>query len=229
MSTAIERSTGTAAREMLFTQYALVDGQCFQGRVRLTDPSVQEELERLLASGTRLFLGAARSRGLGEVEIVEWRPGMPDGSLAERWREFNAAAWRAGGDPGSHYFSLTLLSHLALRDHLLRPVLDGLGPRELGLSDGVELVRYPSGRPVVFLQAVVVPGWNAALGLPKADTVALGRGSVLLFQSPAAREAEVLRRLASLETEGVGERREEGFGRVVACHPIHYEWWGMNE
>ncbi|MCR4407438.1 MAG: hypothetical protein NUW24_11040 [Anaerolineae bacterium] len=233
ISTAIERSAGTVAREMLFTQHTLVgqrktqdksDPVLFRGTVRLADPSLKDPLGTLLKAP--LFLGSGRSRGLGEVEVKTWVEAPASEPLADRWRKFNAVAQRAGGDPNVRYFSLTLLSHLVLRDDLLRPVLDAITPQHFGLPDGVTWVRYPdSDRQVLFLSAVTIPGWNAALGLPKPDTVALARGSVLLGRCDADQEQDALNRLAQIEAEGVGERRNEGFGRVAVCYPIHYECW----
>lgn len=233
VNTAIERSTGTIAREMLFTQHTLIGQRKAQGRsepilfrgtVRVADPSLKGPLENLLR--VPLFLGSGRSRGLGEVEVKTWAQAPAGEPLAERWRKFNETVQRAGGDRGVRYFSLTLLSHLTLRDNLLRPVLGEITPQHFGLPDTVIWVRYPgSDRPVLFLSAVTVPGWNAALGMPKPDTVALARGSVLLGQCDAGQEQDVLNRLTQIETEGAGERRSEGFGRVAVCYPIHYECW----
>jgi len=233
VSTAIERSTGTVAREMLFTQHTLAgqgasdarEALLFEGTVRLTDPALQNELAHLLQAFP-LFLGAGRSRGLGQVEVKAWSKAPATEPLAERWRQFNEAARRAGGEAGKRYFSLTLLSHLALRDELLRPVLSEITPQHFGLPEGVTWVRYPgSDQPVLFLSAITVPGWNAALGLPKPDTVALARGSVLLGQCDAGQEQAALGCLAQIEAEGVGERCNEGFGRVAVCYPIHYTCW----
>jgi len=234
VSTAIERGTGTVAREMLFAQHTLVglgmpDNRqplLFQGVVRLFDPTLQSELMRLLQPNVTLFLGAGRSRGLGQVEVKFWSEAPATEPLAERYQQFNAVAQRVVRDTSKRYFSLTLLSHLALRDNLLRPVLGEITPQHFGLPNGVTWVCYPnSNQQVLFLSAVTVPGWNAALGLPKPDTVALMRGSVLLGQCDAGQEQAVLARLAQIESEGVGERRNEGFGRVAVCYPIHYTCW----
>lgn len=231
VSTAIGRGTGTAAREMLFTQHTLTGKSksgnkalLFQGVLQLTDPRLRAELDDLLK--LPLFLGSGRSRGLGEVEVKTWKETGDGDSLPKRWHKFNETARRAGGDPNLCYFSLTLLSHLALRDDLLRPVLDEITPQHFGLPDTVKWVCYKnSGWPVLFLSTVTVAGWNAALGLPKSDTVTLARRSVLLAKCPADQEQAVLKRLARIESQGLGERRNEGFGRVVACYPIHYECW----
>lgn len=234
VSTAIERGTGAIAREMLFTQHTLIGSLkdnpkkdlFFQGTLRLADPALRDELALLLNTEARLFLGSGRSRGLGEVEIDSWQETVPDDSLPKRWQRFNEMAQQAGGDPDKRYFSLTLLSRLALRDELFRPVLNKIGPGHFGLPNGVEWVCYPdSSRPVRFVDRVVVAGWNAAMGLPKPDTVALARGSVLLFWCTPSQEQAVLDQLKEIEVEGVGERRNEGFGQITVCYPIHYECW----
>lgn len=240
VSTAIERGTGTVAREMLFTQHTLigkrqVNGEdtfekdakvLFQGSIRLSNPALQNELESLLQPDTPMFLGSGRSRGLGQVKITSWQATVTFASLEGRWKKFNAVASRASRNSGVCYFSLTLLSHLALRDNLLRPILGEVTPQHFGLPDCVTWVHYgESAQLVLFLSAVTVAGWNVALGLPKTDTIALARGSVLLGRCEAAQKPDVLARLAEIEAQGVGERRGEGFGRVAVCYPIHYERW----
>ncbi len=240
ISTAISRGTGTVARKMLFTQHTLIGwhsiagtvspklGFSFQGSIRLIDPSLQGELEKQLPIGTNFSIGAGRSRGLGEVVVQDRKRASNGTTLEERWHKFNESAHAAGGDRDSAYFSLTLLSHLALRDNALRPVLGAIKPNNLGLPNGVEMACYASTRePVVFLDKVVVQGWNAAQGLPKSDTVALSRGSVLLFRCDPALQKPVLSRLAQIEDEGFGERRDEGFGRIAACYPVHYVFRGL--
>jgi len=233
VNTAIERGTGSVAREMLFTQHTLIgkrqgkdEDVIFRGLIRVTDPNLLSKLNSLMTQGTFLFLGAGRSRGLGETEVTSWQADASGEPLTERWKQFNIAAQRAGGNPNTRYFSLTLLSHLVLRDGLLRPVLDNIAPQHFGLPSGVEWVRYPdSGFPVRFLDKAIVPGWNAAQGLPKPDAVALARRSVMLFQCDASFEQAVIDRLMVIEAEGIGERREEGFGRIAVCYPIHYKRW----
>lgn len=238
INTAIARSTGTVAPEMLFTQHTLHGVQYkdnnkqeifFQGTLLLADASLQDELGQLLSKGKRFSLGAGRSRGLGEVIIESWQECATKNNLPERWKRFNETAWLAGGDDKKFYFSLTLLSHLALRDEFLLPVLGNITPFHLGLPEGVEWVRYSSGQPVIFLNEVTIAGWNAVQGLPKPDTVALSRGSVLFLQCDQKQERAVLDRLIQIEAEGLGERKEEGFGRIAVCYPIHYERWRVKK
>lgn len=230
--TAMDRSTGTVAPQLLFSQKALSggggagsNGMLFRATIRLA-PVALAQLQRLAPVGEKLSLGAARSRGFGEVRVCAWEavPAEPGHAAArrpqelpleERWQRFNETARRIGAGGGARYFSLTLLSHLALRDDLFRPILRDISPQVFGLPATVVCRSR-------FLSAVLVPGWNAAQRMPKSDSAALARGSALLFECEASQESTILARLVQLEASGLGERRAEGFGQMVACYPIHY-------
>jgi CRISPR-associated protein Csx10 len=226
--TSINRATGTAESGLLFSQEALEEGQFFRGVVHITGDDadlLQARLESVLQVGTRLRVGAARSRGLGLVEIIGWSDPWRGPNLDSRLTLFNRAVkglWRHyGTEPDSAvYFALTLESHLILQDRAGRSVarLEGQSdlPELLGL-EGVTLGRH------VILPAVV-RGWNAQQGLPKEDEPALGRGTALLFRVEPGCEAAVRERLTIIETEGLGRRRSEGFGRVCVCDPFHYDF-----
>lgn len=226
--TAINRATGTAESGMLFSQEALVEDRLFKGVLRFYGDDatgLQARLEQVLYVGSRLRIGAARSRGLGLAEVQEWQDPWGGPELESRIEAFNEALKRLAEHykkpvDGAVYFAMTLESHLILRDRTgqavtslsSRPDLSTL----LGLN-GVTLDRH------VILPAVV-RGWNAQQGFPRADEPSLGRGSVLLFRIDPGYEAGVYERLASIEHDGLGQRRGEGFGRVRVCDPFHYDF-----
>lgn len=222
--TAVDRATGAVASGLLFSQEVIDKGNYyFTGRLRLADAEASR-LEKLLIElapkGTHLHLGHGRSRGLGHVKVLDWQtvsPAMP--ALADRWQQFNQtvrklwAHYGASDLPGPA-FSLTLASHLALRDSGRQPVLDQIEPAHLGLPWARWGWRATN--------AVAIPGWNAAWGLPKADTWALRRGSALLGYIEPGDEAATLARLTELEAHGIGDRRAEGLGRLRVCDEFHY-------
>ena len=223
--TALNRATGTAESGMLFSQEVLEEGQLFRGVIRFKGDNAEAlftRLEELLQPGRQLRLGAARSRGFGLVEVQGWREPLTGVSLESRWALFNEAVkelWaHYGAELNGAYFSLTLESHLLLRDELCCPLTRWKDysnlSKALGL-EGVTLKRH------IILPAIV-RGWNALQGLPKEDEFALGRGSVFLFRVEPDYEEEVQKRLAVIEKEGLGRRRGEGFGRVRICDPFHY-------
>ena len=222
----MSRTTGTAAQGILFSMDAIEEGQCFKGRIRFYGNEAEDLSERLKALVPKesiLRLGAARSRGQGRVRVVRWQPVNYKGvSLAERWNALNTAVrglWaQYGVEPEGEYFTLTLESPLILRDDCLRPLRpDDLDAGTLGLGAEVERRR-------VMLNDVTLQGWNAAWHLPKRDTRAFGMGSVFLFRVPAEQRETVQARLQEIEQEGLGERRNEGFGRVRVCDPFHYRF-----
>lgn len=225
MGTAVDRATGAVAAGMLFSQQAIADGQRFSGRLRLhqEDATRLEDLLRELApEKTSLHVGYGRSRGLGHVRLESWRSiGQHNPPLAQRWQDFNLAVHKLWhryrvSNPSYLFFSLTLNSHLALQDSMGRPVLEQILTADLGLP------WANWGRRT--LSAVAFSGWNAAWGLPKTDTWALARGSVLLGRVSVQDKDATLARLAELETMGAGERRSEGLGRLRVCDEFHYHF-----
>jgi CRISPR-associated protein Csx10 len=230
-SAAIDRATGTAAHGMLFSHDVVEEINAqgsethFTGLVSLPE-GLRLELHDLAPIGTRLAVGYARSRGLGQLEVRVWdTPRAAVDSLGDRWAALNMAAqrlwqyWNGQQNPLGQYFSLTLQSHLAVRDDRSgQPVLGEIEASHLGLPPQAERCRS-------VLTAIAVPGWNVAQGMPKADTWALERSSVLLFRlSPDVDATPTLERLTEIERDGIGERRSEGFGRMTACDPFHYHF-----
>lgn len=224
----INRATGTAEAGFLFSQEALTEGLFFRGVVRtLGDDAdkLQANLESLLQAGTRLRVGAARSRGLGLAEVIGWSDPRSGLDLALRFTLFKRALdalWRHYEVELEHAFcfSLTLESHTVLRDRAGRPVTRLKGRSDLSELLGLEGATL--GRHVIL--PAMVRGWNAQLGLPKEDVPALGRGSALFFQAEPGCEEALRDRLAEIEAEGLGSRRGEGFGRIRVCDPFHYDF-----
>jgi CRISPR-associated protein Csx10 len=226
--TSINRATGTAESGLLFSQEAVQEGQYFRGVVRINSNKVDElqtRLESVLQPGTQLRLGAARSRGLGLVEVIGWSDPWSTLDLESRVMSFNKAVrelsrYYEGGSDGTTYIALTLEGHVILRDKAKLPVpnlQDQSDLSELLGLNGVTLGRH------VILPAEV-RGWDALRGLPKHDEPALGRGSVFFFRVEPGSEASVQERLSTIESEGLGRRRSEGFGRVRVCDPFHYDF-----
>jgi CRISPR-associated Csx10 family RAMP protein len=233
MNTAIDGATGSVAHGQLFSHHTIMghhlpgdkserepEDILFKGRVHvnLVDIAPFEKLRKLADDEKYLSFGNSRSRGLGEVEILRWQAAPAETSnLQTRWQAFNQLAKKFSQSETEKYFSVSLLSHLCLRDELLRPILSKIRAQDFEpkLSDDNEVLRFAG--------SVTVPGWNAVLGMPKPDSVALSRGSVWLFRIDASKESEVLPKLEALEKTGLGERRAEGFGRLSICHPFHYQ------
>jgi CRISPR-associated Csx10 family RAMP protein len=225
MHVGISRATGSAMQGLLFSYEMLTEKSAsslkkkapalmFVGTLQADEVDTAEVfaiLQQVVPDREHLSIGKARTRGLGELSIAlrgEWTE-PEEFEFNKRWQSFNKNA------SAECFFAITLDSHLALKDKLGRPVLDDLSAAHFGFGEK-EQVKLRAR----FLAPAVVAGWNAAQGLPKPDTHAISRGSVVAFAPKDSAEA-LHKHLQQLETAGLGERRAEGFGKLTVCHPFH--------
>ncbi|WP_232229537.1 hypothetical protein, partial [Cellulomonas bogoriensis] len=124
-----------------------------------------------------------------------------------------------GGDPESRVLTVWLTSDLLLRDGSGRPAT-GLGTvlGALSHSLGTAVDLDEGGHaPAAFTTTRRVDSWSARWGLPRPSLVGLRAGSVLRVRCADVPEAS---RVSRLQTDGLGERRAEGFGRVLIGSPL---------
>ena len=167
-----------------------------------------------------LQIGAAKTRGLGTVHLDFFpEPTSPLVPLEERFDELQQV-WSqvSEHDPDQKIFTLTLNSDAIVLDELWRycSVLDEcLLAREVDAALSCCLKRW-------FTSTRIVSGFNSAHRLPKEDELAITKGAAFLYTTTVCRST-LLSWLEDIETHGIGERRSEGFGQVIACHPFHWE------
>lgn len=219
---ALNRRSRTAEEGRLYTVAAIDEGQDFSGYLTLPDDDWPAGLSEGLEAGLEEFLGpvgGGLSRGLGEVSVAAVRAqyqGLPP--LAERLQAFAAAP----GDGAAVRFTLTLVSDAVLRD----------SGRNLGLWPGFVAARLQelSGQALAveadhhFHRGGLVSGWDLQHDAPRERAVATVAGSVAVCRVTCADEGEhaaLVQALERLELLGIGERRSEGLGQVVVCHPLH--------
>ena len=171
-------------------------------------------------------LGGGISRGLGSVRVQVQQCEHPD-TLAQRIRDFNALlqkiaeAYRhlpsvAMETLEGTYFSIDLQADALLTAEdgwqrsmvLTAPMLQQI----TGCETPVELVRSCANYDYV-------SGWNAAWGMPKETALVTRMGSVFVFHTPDIDAWIPV--LKTLEERGIGNRQEEGFGRILVCDPLH--------
>lgn len=195
-----ERAKGRAidGQGAVFQYDALAAGQWFGGVILLDQDTDTVTLRGLLPGIA--WLGRSRSAGYGKVQI-ELGPEHND-----TWREI-------GGTPpacaAGTSLTMTLLSDTILRGTEGQPAL---------MLDAATLSAY-LGVPVTTVDgahsfSAVAPqgGFNRTWCLPLAQSYALAAGSTVVFTPTQALDARMVRRL---EQQGIGERRNEGFGRVA--------------
>lgn len=240
--TAIENPTGIVQQGMLYSLEALQEiSEGYSGTLQSAAPSASDPRNtawnilrgHLSSEGgerdgdfndpklTCLAVGSNRTRGLGEIrielhDVSPSVPGLPD--LEQRF-DLLQQTWQQVANFQVTIFTLTLNSDAIVMDDLWRYI---------SALDHNILSREFTDAPQCHLESGyftgmrTVSGWNAAHGLPKEDDFAMVKGSAFLYTTSADRDI-LLPWLQRIEAEGIGERRNEGFGRVIACHPFHNE------
>ncbi len=192
----------------------------FLGRVHGDSEAVQELRQAL----EHVAIGALHTRGYGRVKVeTAALPGWP--GLKERVKTFNrllTALWQdlkrlatnpdeLPEKPEGLYFSVDLLSPGVFMNNGLPELVP-----ELRINGEILRPIWWATRPDM------ASGWSTAWGLPKPTNLAARMGSVYVYRWDGSLD-EVLPALQTLEAEGLGLRRDEGFGEVLVCHPFHQE------
>ncbi len=229
--TGIDRSTGTVANAMFFITQSIADfykhsdqGQDLYSRQHLSGQLFLNEeqvncLTPLLEN--TIFVGADRTRGFGEIKLtlapVDDKR-LPTGSAEAIQSWHNAFTEKLSKlmplKPESTgqgiFFSVTLESHAVFVDRFLRPVLE------------IEEFRHPDIRPVTQITSTqTIRGWQAAMGLARNDDIGVSMGSVYLFKYTGDSPGKLQRFLEPLLINGVGLRKEQGFGQISICDALH--------
>jgi len=216
----IDEDTGRVEAGQLYGYTALNPGQYFVGELVCYGEHTWKHLQDAtgIVEKTALAwrIGKARSRGYGEATV--WLEQCKDRpplwiQLPVEDRVEGRLEDQAGN--GLQTLTMTLLTDTIIGN---RWGQQASGFAEKGLAEALSLgaIRICD----VFAGHRVVDGFNAHLGLPRWRDTALRAGSAVRFtlKSPPV---DLLDRLAKIETEGIGMRRNEGFGRVAFNHPVY--------
>jgi CRISPR-associated protein Csx10 len=179
----------------IFRYDALDAGQAFQAVILCESQDVQ--LFKELLAQPDLWLGGSRSAGYGQTRITY--------SAQETWQEFPDLE-----DEDSSYLTITLLSDTLLRDANGQPSADpkliAAAINEICGSD----LASPE-RQNIFSRQTYIGGFNRKWGLPLPQVPALAAGTVIVFTDGTLTDAQI----QQLHWQGIGDRRNEGFGRVA--------------
>ncbi len=229
--TGISRATGAVEQGILYSREVLQAGTPFWGT--LTVPDAQAEGFYAFCQETNesglLRLGNNRARGFGKVTLRLVEPESEDtpDALAQRIGVFDAALREQAqrydiATPHALYVPITLTSDAIVFDSLLRyrrTLATDYLEETWGLCNA-EVVYQTNGTRRVM-------GWNELWRLPKPDDVALTMGSVFLLGFSEALNDTLVDGLLQMQTQGIGIRRREGFGRLVVANPFHWEVQGL--
>jgi CRISPR-associated protein Csx10 len=201
-----KRGKGIEGSGAVFSYDAIDAGQTFQGVVLCETQEDQSIIESLLQHKD-VWLGGSQSAGYGHAEIKllnnygEWYEIQTD--VKERIEN-------------QKFLTITLLSDTIIYDECGQIVSNPETLRQI-LSDTLnqELKFQEAG---IYASSIIVGGFNRKWGLPLPQTPALAAGSVFVFENidiSSEKFQEFLDNVKKIEYQGIGERRVEGFGRVV--------------
>jgi CRISPR-associated protein Csx10 len=198
-----DREKGRATREKgaVFTYESLDPGQSFGGVIKADSSALLTELERLLPDASIVSVGRSRRAGYGGEALFTW------GAV----RDSESALSSVTGDikPGTE-FRILLTSPCIVR-HPMTGQPDPAALHEILKSyfevGAIEIVAVRWA----FTRAV---SHNRTWRLRVPEMPAVSGGSVVVARA----KGDITVALRKLEDEGIGERRGEGFGRVI-CLP----------
>jgi len=172
----------------LFRYDALAAGQRFEAVILCADSALTAELSALLAPA-EFSLGRSRSAGYGRIVIER----VKEAPVRNEFEPMPAANDQA--------IVLTLLSDAILRQPETGAYTTDL-PSALGINQKMQKA---------FVASDVTGGFNRAWGMPMPQAPMLCAGSVWVFEH----RVELIDKLTTLIKTGIGERRNEGFGRIA--------------
>lgn len=218
----IDRDSGRVNTGDLYGYVALEPGQYFVGEITCTDENVWQVLQTMagLHPGevNELKLGKAQQRGYGKVSAVFRPRAKPLWHLQDLSQRLTS----------TQSVTMLLLSDAIVPDPWGR-FWRGFDPawlkRELRLPPEAEVYidRNEDGEALAFSAVRTVDAFNAKLGLPRTRDIAIVAGSSVRLTFTGIVLNDLLRALEEVETQGIGLRRDEGFGRVAFNHPVYQQ------
>jgi len=187
----------------IFRYDAIDVDQTFQSVILCQTDEIYDEILRLLKAKDDIWLGGSQSAGYGHCKISNIKSD-------DNWNEVSIpAAKRTSQDK----LVITLLSSAILRDeygqHVANPNLVKCEIEKiLGIANLPK--PLPEAKPI-YAGSENIGGFNRKWGLPLPQVPALSMGSVFVFEGYSLTEEQI----KLLESQGIGERRVDGFGRIA--------------
>jgi CRISPR-associated protein Csx10 len=187
----------------IFRYDAIDADKTFQSVILCQTDEIYDEILRLLKAKDDIWLGGSQSAGYGhcKIEVIDEKCDRSD-----NWNEINISAKKRISQDN---LVITLLSSAILRDEYGQPVAD---PNlvKCEIEKILEITDLPEAKPI-YAGSENIGGFNRKWGLPLPQVPALSMGSVFVFEGYSLTEEQI----KLLESQGIGERRIDGFGRVA--------------
>lgn len=197
------RSVGGTNGGLLFRYEALADGQSFAGQILIdhTDPKIEQKLTQKLITSLkeRLFLGGSQSADYGAVTIYL---DESNGSV----QSYKPASFSSSAQGITIYLQ---------SDAIVRhPCTGQVGPYfAKALADILNI--EPRQIDCTGLRYGMTGGFNRKWGLPIQQNYTVEKGSSVILNDCG----DLKEKLVALAEKGIGERRNEGFGRIMLLGP----------
>ncbi len=206
----IDLKTGKATTGDLFSYTLIESGQYFTGSIDIENWEDFSTLIGLKPQKDILFdlrIGKASSRGYGLTKV--WF------GSEEFENIFIGKSLEKRIDPKKP-ITMNLLTDAILVDRWGRfhtTFNNEILSHYLGVE--VEIIN-------IYVKSKIVDGFNSYLGLPKWRDYSITSGSSVGFKIKNPENIEkLLKNMEKLEKEGIGLRREQGFGKIAFNHPVY--------
>jgi CRISPR-associated protein Csx10 len=199
------RKKGKGIKEQgeIFRYEALDAGQTFQAVILCQDKDLLGILQQLIKNPTDIWLGGSQSAGYGKTQIKDKDIKI----LNDDWCEIKIPFENRANDKK---LTITLLSDTILRDEWGQAVADANLVKP-AIEETLHQALQTPKSVIIYGGSTLIGGFNRKWGLPLPQIPALLAGSVIVFEGFGLTSEEIQR----LEFYGIGNRRNEGFGRVA--------------
>lgn len=205
----------------LYTYEVLNKDQKFKGLILFNgDETEFNDMKKSIFRSDYCFIGKGRNNGYGKSYLDFAHSGTLNNTRVVDL--LHAGACKQILTEQESHFTLTLLSDLILRDayHNYRTsinesVLCSLLPDNFKTGD-FELIRGYS-------EYTEIDGYNMKHQKPKNKFIAMKKGSCFYFKYNGANKDGLSKELLLLETRGIGERKNEGFGMITINLRFHFD------
>jgi CRISPR-associated protein Csx10 len=217
----IDRRTGRVTEGQVFEYVALEAGLYFCGELVCANANAWRTFQEFLGLNpdksdqkvVEVRLGKGRQRGYGKVTMcLEKANGKPPlwvhKSIEER------------SDEEDQELTLTLLTDTVVTDVWGR-FATGFETKWLADALEVKAEDLTIVEECAYAATQLVDSFNTVQQLPRWRDVALAAGSSARLTIANQPEGSLLKKLKAIERDGIGLRRNEGYGRVVVNHPIY--------
>jgi CRISPR-associated Csx10 family RAMP protein len=221
--TAINRSRRVVEETQLYTREGVRTADYFAGWIDIPDDLLEHDmtegdLKSLFRESGLLRIGANRSRGMGLSYVEDFRPYQPPDNINIRVARLNdvirAVFNDYRDDTGEDY---SQIADADANRYFTIDLREGAVIRERGLpTDWPNLSMLDAHIVAQWTEWTTIGGWHAAARLPRHTQPAVRGVYLARFNGVPNYSA-----LEEFERDGIGEMREQGFGQITICDPIH--------